>query len=102
MLLLDILEYLFVMIKALCEGWLDVLKRCIRGDINPQVVEIETEIKSLIGQVVLACSITLTPGTLTVDLDPEKRVLKVATIVPIRREDIIPFEPYIKKIFDRD
>ena len=102
MLLLDVLEYLFILTKALSEAWLDVVKRSISGDINPQVVEIETEIKSLIGQVVLACSITLTPGTLTIGLDPERRILKVATIVPIRREDIVPFEPYIKKIFDRN
>jgi len=100
--ILDLLKYLFVLVKALSEAWLDVIKRCISGEINPQVVEIETEIESLIGQVVLACSITLTPGTLTIDLDPERRVLKVATIVPIKREDIVPFEPYIKKIFDRD
>ncbi|HIQ38448.1 MAG TPA: cation:proton antiporter [Methanothermococcus okinawensis] len=102
MLLLDVLEYLFILAKALSEAWLDVVKRSINGDINPQIVEIETEINSLIGQVLLACSITLTPGTLTIGLDPRRRVLKVATIVPIKREDIVPFEPYIKKIFDRN
>jgi energy-converting hydrogenase B subunit A len=37
---------------------------------------------------------------LVIDLIPEERKLKVATISPRSREDIVPFEPYIKKIFD--
>ncbi|MBW9221755.1 monovalent cation/H+ antiporter subunit E [Methanothermococcus sp. SCGC AD-155-C09] len=96
----DTIGYLFILIKALSEAWLDVVKRSVTGNIDPQIVEIETEINNLIGQVLLACSITLTPGTLTIGLNPEKRILKVATIAPIKKEDIIPFEPYIKKIFD--
>ena len=96
------IRYLFILIKALSEAWLDVIKRSITGNIDPQIIEIETEINNLMGQVLLACSITLTPGTLTIGLNPEKRILKVATIAPIKKEDIIPFEPYIKKIFDGD
>ncbi|WP_421077795.1 monovalent cation/H+ antiporter subunit E [Methanothermococcus sp. Ax23] len=95
-----VVGYIFVLLKALSEAWLDVVRRSINGSINPQIIEIETDINSLIGQVLLACSITLTPGTLTIGLSPEKKILKIATISPRKRDEIVPFEPYIKKIFD--
>ncbi len=37
--------------------------------INPGIVEVKTKLKSKIGRVILADSITLTPGTFTLDLD---------------------------------
>ncbi|MDK2789719.1 MAG: energy-converting hydrogenase subunit [Methanothermococcus sp.] len=97
--LFGVVGYIFVLLKALGEAWLDVVKRSITGEIDPKIVEIETNIENLVGQVLLACSITLTPGTLTIDLIPEKGILKVATISPRKRDEIVPFEPYIKKIF---
>jgi multicomponent Na+:H+ antiporter subunit E len=36
--------------------------------INPGIVEVKTKLKSKIGRVILADSITLTPGTFTLDL----------------------------------
>ncbi|ADC69882.1 cation antiporter [Methanocaldococcus sp. FS406-22] len=98
--LLGIIGYLAVLIKAICESWVDVVKRSINGEINPQVIEIESIINNPTGLVLLSWSITATPGTLVIDLIPEERKLKVATISPRSREDIVPFEPYIKKIFD--
>ena len=41
----------------------------IRGQCNPRVVHFRTRLKSKLARVVLANSITLTPGTLTLDLD---------------------------------
>ena len=41
-----------------------------------------------------------TPGTLSVDLDSENNIIKVAAISPRSKEDIIPFEPYIKKMLE--
>ncbi len=98
--IVGLVGYPIILLKALFEAWFDVVIRSINGNIEPQVIEIETEINSLIGQVLLATSITLTPGTLTIGLLPEKRILKVATISPRKRDEIVPFEPYIKKIFD--
>lgn len=69
---------------------------CLRGNIEPTVFEIETVLTKEVGQTILANSITLTPGTLTVDIDNENKKLRVATITPRSREDIIPFEKYIK------
>jgi Na+/H+ ion antiporter subunit. len=42
----------------------------------------------------------LTPGTLSVDLDSENNIIKVAAISPRSKEDIIPFEKYIKKMLE--
>jgi len=37
---------------------------------------------------------------LSVDLDSENNIIKVAAISPRKQEDIIPFEPYIKKMLE--
>lgn len=63
-------------------------------------MDIETVLERPVSQTILANSISLTPGTLSVDLDSENRIIKVATISPREKEDIIPFEPYIKKMME--
>ena len=69
---------------------------CIQGGIEPTIIEVDTVLTKEVGQTILANSITLTPGTLTIDIDSENRKLRVAAITPRSREDIIPFEKYIK------
>ena len=69
---------------------------CIQGKIEPTIIEIDTVLAKEVGQTILANSITLTPGTLTIDVDNKNRKLRVAAITPRSREDIIPFEKYIK------
>lgn len=51
---------------------IDVAYRVITGRINPGIVRIAPGLRTDLGRTVLANSITLTPGTLTVDID-EKR-----------------------------
>lgn len=48
---------------------IDVACRVITGKINPGIVCYNPELKSDLGQLLLANSITLTPGTLTVEVD---------------------------------
>lgn len=48
---------------------LDVAYRVITGKINPGIVKITPGLKSDLGVTILANSITLTPGTLSVDID---------------------------------
>ncbi|MDY2745148.1 MAG: hypothetical protein SOV21_05845 [Methanosphaera sp.] len=43
---------------------------------------------------------TLTPGTITIDMNQEDRVLTVSALTPRSTEDIIPLEPYIKKMLE--
>jgi len=48
---------------------IDVAYRVITGRIRPGIVRIRPGLRSDLGRTVLANSITLTPGTLTVDID---------------------------------
>jgi len=54
---------------ALTKANLDVAYRVITGKINPGIVRISPELKTDLGITMLANSITLTPGTLSVDID---------------------------------
>lgn len=92
--------YFIVLVIAILKSALDVAIRTISGKVNPVIVEIETVLKRPVSQTILANSITLTPGTLSVDLDSKNRIIKVAAIVPRKREAIIPFEPYIKGMLE--
>jgi multicomponent Na+:H+ antiporter subunit E len=54
---------------ALAKANLDVAYRVITGKINPGIVKISPELHTDLGITMLANSITLTPGTLCVDID---------------------------------
>ena len=56
---------------------IDVAYRVITGRINPGIVRISPELKTDLGILMLANSITLTPGTLSVDIDEETNNLYV-------------------------
>ena len=92
--------YFVVLVIEILKSSFDVAFRVVDGKIDPVIIEIDTELERPISQVILANSITLTPGTLSVDLDSENRVLKVAVITPREKEAIIPFEPYIKGMLE--
>lgn len=52
----------------------DVAKRCFTGckNVNPGIVKVPVELKSLYGQAALANAITLTPGTITMEITEEE------------------------------
>ncbi len=89
-----------VLIFEIIKATLDVATRTVNGKVEPVIVEIPTVLKRPISQTILANSITLTPGTLSVDLDSENQVLKVATIIARKKEEVNPFEPYIKGMLE--
>ncbi|RKX83081.1 MAG: Na+/H+ antiporter subunit E [Spirochaetes bacterium] len=62
--------YIFVFAMELIKANFDVARRVVSPSlpINPGIVEVKTKLKSKIGRLALANSITLTPGTLTVDI----------------------------------
>lgn len=74
--LIGLVRYLVYFFYALIKANLDLAKRVLSKDmkINPRMVEIETTMQSDLGKLFLANSITLTPGTLTVDVN-ENRLL---------------------------
>lgn len=70
---LFILRYLGQFLLALLQANFDMARRVLSPQlpINPALVLVKTELKSPLGKLILANSITLTPGTLSVDVIEE-------------------------------
>lgn len=68
--LIAMIGLFFVFTGELIKANLDVARRVLSPSlpVNPGIVEIKTGLKSETGRLALANSITLTPGTLTVDI----------------------------------
>jgi multicomponent Na+:H+ antiporter subunit E len=66
---LFLLLYILVLIKEICKANIDVALRVVRPviPIKPGIVRVSTKLESKLGRWVLANSITLTPGTITVE-----------------------------------
>jgi multicomponent Na+:H+ antiporter subunit E len=62
---------------SMAKANIDVAYRVITGKINPGIVKISPNLKTDLGITMLANSITLTPGTLSVDIDEEKNDLYI-------------------------
>jgi len=67
---LHLLRYLGYFFVALLRANLDMARRVLSPSLplRPAVVEIRTDLRSSLGKLLLANSITLTPGTLSVDV----------------------------------
>ena len=95
----------FLLWQIVLATW-DVTKRVVSPTlpINPGIVKVKTNLKSPLGRLILANSITLTPGTLTVDvqedvfcihwIDVQSEDIEAAT-----NEIIGSFEKYLEVIF---
>ena len=82
----------------------DVAKRVITGDIRTGIVEVETGMKTDRGLVMLANSITLTPGTLTVEMAGEWLYIHCVTvgatdIEAATAEIVSGFESYLEVMY---
>jgi len=62
---------------AMAKANLDVAYRVITGKLKPGIVKLRCGLATDFGRTLLANSITLTPGTLTVDIDEEDGALYV-------------------------
>ncbi|MFH1046218.1 MAG: Na+/H+ antiporter subunit E [Candidatus Omnitrophota bacterium] len=103
------LYYVPLFIWECIKANIDVAYRVTHPDlpINPGIVKVKTTLKSDTGLTFLANSITLTPGTMTVDIDPEKGVLYIHWI-DVREKDtqkaseliVGVFEEVLKRIFE--
>lgn len=62
--------FVFTFLVELFKANFDVARRVLSPSlpINPGIVEVKTKLKSKIGRVILADTITLTPGTFTLEL----------------------------------
>ncbi len=66
------LSYLPYLLVKIIQANMDVALRVLTGNINPGIIKIDSKQKNDVGVFMLANSITLTPGTLTVDVDNNK------------------------------
>jgi len=100
------LMYLGVFLTELVKANLNVMRLVFspRINIKPGIVEIKTELKSPIGRLALANSITLTPGTLVVDIKQDSLFIHWIDITvtdPVAATEAISarFEKYLKVIY---
>ncbi|MFO8086196.1 MAG: Na+/H+ antiporter subunit E [Bacteroidales bacterium] len=101
------LLYIAVFLWELFKSNLDVARRVIspRLPINPGIIEAKTRIKSKMGRMILANSITLTPGTFTVDIIDDTFYIHSIDIKEGQTEEmsiniIRRFEKYLEEIYD--
>lgn len=104
--LISIFKYLPVFIWEMIKANFDVAKRVINPSlpINPGIVEIKTNLKSRQAKLLLANSITLTPGTLTIDIIEDRLYIHwidVRTDDPAEQQKIISekFEKLLEGVF---
>ena len=100
------LQYLGVFFIELVKANLNVMLLVFspRINIRPGIVEIKTQLKSPIGRLALANSITLTPGTLVVDIRGDSLFIhwiNISATDPVAATEAISarFEKYLKVIY---
>ena len=98
--------YIFVFISELVKSNFDVARRVIspKLPINPGFVEVKTELKSKLGRMILTNSITLTPGTFTVELTGDTIFIHWLDVKSDNIEEdtaliVHKFEKYLKVIY---
>jgi multicomponent Na+:H+ antiporter subunit E len=103
-----IVAYVAVFSKEVVVANVDVAYRVLRVDpqFEPQVIYVPLRVQTAVGITTIANSITITPGTVTLDHDPDENALYVhmidgrdpgAVVEPIRT-----WEDYALEIFDEE
>lgn len=102
-----IIVYIPIFLFYMLRSNIDVAYRVLHPQrpIKPGIVKIKTSLKTDIAKVFLANSITLTPGTMTCEIDGEYLYIHwiwVQTSVMDKASKIIanPFEKYLRRIFE--
>ncbi len=94
--------YLLVLAKNLIISNIQIAKRTLSKDmaLAPAIVAVKTELKSDWKKLLLANSITLTPGTLTLDVKDETLYIHIIECADIAKKEQITqeFEEIIQKI----
>ncbi len=98
--------YLFVFLYELIRSNLDVARRVLSPQlpIHPGIVKVKTGLQSRLGRTILANSITLTPGTLTVETHGEYFYIHWIDVSADDIEDVSEaivskFEKYLEVVF---
>ena len=100
------LAYTVYMFYAIIVSSFDVARRVVKKNIpiNPGIVKVKTKLKSKLGRMILANSITMTPGTLTVEVQDEYYYIHwidvtARDVESASQEIIAGFEKYLEVIF---
>lgn len=99
-------RYVFFFIKELVKANLNVARIVLAPalPLKPGIVKVRTRLKSRMGRLLLANSITLTPGTLTVELDGEWLYIHWVTVesadIEAATQNIVAgFERYLEVMY---
>lgn len=98
--------YIFIFLWELLKSNFDVAFRVVHPTIpiNPGIVKVKTKLRSKLGRTILANSITLTPGTLTVETNGEDYYIhwidvNSDDIEGATKQIVSKFEKYLEVIF---
>ncbi|MFA9518670.1 Na+/H+ antiporter subunit E [Halopenitus sp. H-Gu1] len=100
--------YLLTFIREAVVASLDVTYRVLApsGPVEPEVILIPLRVQTDLGVTTIANSITMTPGSLTLDYDPDENALYVHVIDGSDPKDIVDpiraWENYALVIFDEE
>jgi multicomponent Na+:H+ antiporter subunit E len=75
-----LIKYSFYLLLEIYKSGLSIIPNIISGHASPEIVEIYTDLDSNLQLALLANSITLTPGTITMDIEGQR--LKVLWMDP--------------------
>jgi multicomponent Na+:H+ antiporter subunit E len=101
-------RYVLTFVRQIIVANLDVAYRVLAPGmrLEPQVVFVPLRVETALGVTTIANSITITPGTVTLDHDPEENGLYVHTIdgrdIDALVDPIREWEDYALAIFDED
>lgn len=103
-----IVAYVAVFSKEVIVANLDVAYRVLHPtlQLEPQVVLVPLRVETSLGITTIANSITITPGTITLDHDPDENTLYVHIIDGRHPDEVVEpirtWEDYALEIFDED
>jgi multicomponent Na+:H+ antiporter subunit E len=103
-----VLLYVLTFIREAIVASLDVTYRVLAysGPVEPEVILIPLRVRTDLGVTTLANSITMTPGSLTLNYDPEENALYIHVIDGSDPEEIVEpirkWENYALVIFDEE
>jgi multicomponent Na+:H+ antiporter subunit E len=100
-----IVVLLVVLIARIYIASAKMIPKILTGDISPRIVHFRSKLRSDVARVVLANAITLTPGTLTLDLSGDHLIvhwLDAPTSHSTYAKKLItePFELWLKRIWN--
>jgi len=102
------LYYVFLLLWECLKANLDVAYRVLHPamPIHPGIVKVRTSLKSDLARTSLANSITMTPGTLSVDITDEGELyihwinVKTQDVEEASQKIVVVFEKILKRIFE--